>query len=100
MRKPARREPKCGCQLVVHGEQGARAVEHENSSVFKGSERFKTGFRAVERREDVDAAESDIACSEPALGHARGEEERIQAERAGRLEQPSIGRAHPVCDDR
>jgi hypothetical protein len=71
-----------------------------NSSVFKGSEGFETGLRAVERRENVDAAESDVACSEPALGHARGEDERIQAERAGRLEQPSIGRAHAVCDDR
>jgi hypothetical protein len=85
------REPKRGCELVVHAEQSARTIYGDDSPLLESAQGSETRLR-VEGREHVDAAEGDVACSKPVHRRARGEHERIQAKRTNGLEQPSIRR--------
>ena len=71
MRHARREQRGRGRELVVRGDEGAPPVQHGHAERVEPVERPQARLDAVERRQDVEAAERDVAAAEARRAPAR-----------------------------
>jgi hypothetical protein len=100
VREPATAEAKGSHELVVRSQERPGAVEHGDTQVLECTQVLETRLWPVQRRENVEPAEGEIAGLKEASRVPRTKLGRFSAERARCLEKEAIGRRDGGCDDR